>query len=67
MDDRTPEESELRLIRAQLESLARQHKRQVEVFEKIYKEVRDIRGVMVVMLIVFLLALLIFALRSGVL
>jgi hypothetical protein len=67
MDDRTPEESELRLIRAQLESLARQYKRQVEIFEKISTEVRDIRGVMVVMLIIFLLTLLIYALRSGIL
>lgn len=67
MDEQTTEENEVRLIRAQLESLARQQKRQVEIFEKISTEIRDIRGVMVLMLILLLLALLIYALRSGVL
>ena len=65
MDNQTDEENEMRLIRAQMESLARQQKLQLEIFENISGDLKDIRVAAVAMVIIFLLALVLILLRSG--
>ncbi len=63
MENRTAEENEARLIRAQLESIARLQKSQVEVFEKISSDLKEIRVAMVLLVIIFVLALMVFVYR----
>ncbi len=66
MDDLLSEEHELHLLRKQVESLAKQQNRQLEVFEKISNDLKDIQVSVVFMVIIFLLALLVYVFRSGV-
>ncbi len=63
MDNHPNDENEMRLIRAQLESLAKQQKRQIEVFEKISGELKEIRAAVVIMLLIFVFALMILVYR----
>jgi hypothetical protein len=65
MDLNTDKENEVHLLRAQLESLAKQQKRQQEVFEQISADLKDIRVAMVFMVIIFFLALVLYVFRSG--
>ena len=67
MDNKIDEGNELHLIRSQMESLAKQRKSQLEVFEKISGDLRDIRVAMVFIVIISLLALVLYAFRSGIL
>ena len=67
MDNKIDEGNELHLIRSQMESLAKQQKSQLEVFEKISGDLRDIRVAMVFIVIISLLALVLYAFRSGIL
>jgi hypothetical protein len=65
MDLNTDKENEVHLLRSQLESLAKQQKRQQEVFEQISANLKDIRVAMVFMVIIFFLALALYVFRSG--
>lgn len=62
--DETEGQSELRLMRAQLESLAKREKEQLELFEKIAGELRDMRAALVVLAVSAVLGLLIYAIRG---
>ncbi len=60
MENNPGEGDELRLIRAQLESLARQQKQQIDIFKKATDDIREIRVAAVIMVIIFLLALMVY-------
>lgn len=65
MENNPGEGDELRLIRAQLESLARQRKQQLDIFKKATDDIREIRAAVVIMVLIFLLALMVYVYSSG--